>query len=339
MRANRKVHKAKNIIVSVVLIIILTALMILFSEYSSTLPLRIIISVSIIEYILFRILSRKVDIKLKSDNPYIVREEKVSVSAVINKRSIYPYKKVEFNLKYKSKYGQGECNRRIVLELNDNRIESKKVVTESLPCGYTTFTIENAYIYDILGFGSVSINNISENVNVMVMPTPKPIDIDLPKMPFVSGDESEIFHEDRGRDSSETFEIREFHDGDSMNRIHWKLSSKTDELMIRDSIAAIETNIYVYFDLSKRINIDEELEKSISIAYEMRNLGYAFYIMWFDKDAGILRRSLVSEYEHIENAVSEVMKYDMYEADENVEKILERFMNENHEVYNMFILS
>lgn len=339
MRANRKVHKAKNIIVSVALIIILTALMILFSEYSSTLPLRIIISVSIIEYILFRILSRKVDIKLKSDNPYIVREEKVSVSAVINKRSIYPYKKVEFNLKYKSKYGQGECNRRIVLELNDNRIESKKVVTESLPCGYTTFTIENAYIYDILGFGSVSINNISENVNVMVMPTPKPIDIDLPKMPFVSGDESEIFHEDRGRDSSETFEIREFHDGDSMNRIHWKLSSKTDELMIRDSIAAIETNIYVYFDLSKRINIDEELEKSISIAYEMRNLGYAFYIMWFDKDARILRRSLVSEYEHIENAVSEVMKYDMYEADENVEKILERFMNENHEVYNMFILS
>lgn len=339
MRANRKVHKAKNIIVSVVLIIILTALMILFSEYSSTLPLRIIISVSIIEYIIFRILSRKVDIKLKSDNPYIVREEKVSVSAVINKRSIYPYKKVEFNLKYKSKYGQGECNRRIVLELNDNRIESKKVVTESLPCGYTTFTIENAYIYDILGFGSVSINNISENVNVMVMPTPKPIDIDLPKMPFVSGDESEIFHEDRGRDSSETFEIREFHDGDSMNRIHWKLSSKTDELMIRDSIAAIETNIYVYFDLSKRINIDEELEKSISIAYEMRNLGYAFYIMWFDKDARILRRSLVSEYEHIENAVSEVMKYDMYEADENVEKILERFMNENHEVYNMFILS
>lgn len=339
MRANRKVHKAKNIIVSVVLIIILTALMILFSEYSSTLPLRIIISVSTIEYIIFRILSRKVDIKLKSDNPYIVREEKVSVSAVINKRSIYPYKKVEFNLKYKSKYGQGECNRRIVLELNDNRIESKKVVTESLPCGYTTFTIENAYIYDILGFGSVSINNISENVNVMVMPTPKPIDIDLPKMPFVSGDESEIFHEDRGRDSSETFEIREFHDGDSMNRIHWKLSSKTDELMIRDSIAAIETNIYVYFDLSKRINIDEELEKSISIAYEMRNLGYAFYIMWFDKDARILRRSLVSEYEHIENAVSEVMKYDMYEVDENVEKILERFMNENHEVYNMFILS
>lgn len=339
MRANRKVHKAKNIIVSVVLIIILTALMILFSEYSSTLPLRIIISVSTIEYIIFRILSRKVDIKLKSDNPYIVREEKVSVSAVINKRSIYPYKKVEFNLKYKSKYGQGECNRRIVLELNDNRIESKKVVTESLPCGYTTFTIENAYIYDILGFGSVSINNISENVNVMVMPTPKPIDIELPKMPFVSGDESEIFHEDRGRDSSETFEIREFHDGDSMNRIHWKLSSKTDELMIRDSIAAIETNIYVYFDLSKRINIDEGLEKSISIAYEMRNLGYAFYIMWFDKDARILRRSLVSEYEHIENAVSEVMKYDIYEVDENVEKILERFMNENHEVYNMFILS
>lgn len=339
MRANRKVHKAKNIIVSVALIIILMVLMILFSEYSSTLPLRIVISVSIIEYILFRVLSCKVDIKLKSDKPYIVREEKVSVSVVINKRSIYPYKKVEFNLKYKSKYGQGERSKRIVLELNDNRIESKKVVTESLPCGYTAFTIENAYIYDILGFGSLSINNISENVNVMVMPTPKPIDIELPKMPFVSGDESEIFHEDRGRDSSETFEIREFHDGDSMNKIHWKLSSKTDELMIRDSIAAIETNIYVYFDLSKRINIDEGLEKSISIAYEMRNLGYAFYIMWFDKDAWTLRRSLVSEYEHIENAVSEVMKYDMYEVDENVEKILERFMNENHEVYNMFILS
>ncbi|MDY2606609.1 MAG: hypothetical protein SOV90_01580, partial [Lachnospiraceae bacterium] len=95
MRVNRKVHTAKNIIVAVVLIIILMVLMILFGEYSSTLPLRIIISVSIIEYILFRILSGKVDIKLKSDRPYIVREEKAAVSAVINKRSIYPYKKVE----------------------------------------------------------------------------------------------------------------------------------------------------------------------------------------------------------------------------------------------------
>ena len=323
MRVNRKVHTAKNIIVAATLLIILIVLMLLFGEYSSTLPLRIIIGVSIIEYILFRILSGRVDIKLKSDRPYIVREEKAAVSAVINQ----------------SKYVQGERNKRIALELTDKRIESKKVITENLPCGYTAFSIENAYIYDILGFGSVRIKNISENVNIMVMPTPKPIDIDLPKMPFVSGDESEIFHEDRGSDSSETFEIREFRDGDSMNRIHWKLSSKTDELMIRDSVAAIETNIYVFFDLSKRINIDEGLEKSISIAYEMRNLGYAFYIMWFDKEVQTLRRSLVSEYEHIENAVSEVMKYDMYEVDENVEKILERFMNENHEVYNMFILS
>lgn len=340
IRTGRKWHIIKNIIIIVALIIILNIIKIMFNEYSAILPLNIISGIFITEYIWFRMCSGKISICLNIQNKCIIREESAAIYAVVHKRSIYPYKKVEFNIVYKNKYEKNESKKKCVLELNDEKVFTfdKPVILSEFPCGVTEFIIKDAYVYDMLGIGCRRIQNLQEKIGIMVLPSPKPVSLDLPKTPYVTGDETEIFHEDRGRDISGNLEVREFRNGDSMNRIHWKLSSKTDELMVREAFAEIETNIYVFLDLSKRKNIDMEFEKSVSIAYELRNLGYAFYIMWFDCETGILRRYLVAEYEHINNAFMEIMKYDLYEKNEEISRILEQFMNEKHEVYNLFLL-
>ena len=38
----------------------------------------------------------------------------------------------------------------------------------------------------------------------------------------------------KGDDPSEIFDIREYADGDKIQRIHWKLSSKTGDLMVKE---------------------------------------------------------------------------------------------------------
>lgn len=52
----------------------------------------------------------------------------------------------------------------------------------------------------------------------------------------------------KGNDASETFALREYEDGDDVRRIHWKLSEKTDELVVREASLPIDNSITVFWD-------------------------------------------------------------------------------------------
>jgi uncharacterized protein (DUF58 family) len=49
---------------------------------------------------------------------------------------------------------------------------------------------------------------------------------------------------------AENYEIRQFHPGDNLNRIHWKLSAKVDDLMLREPIEPVRGLILLTMDLN-----------------------------------------------------------------------------------------
>lgn len=51
-----------------------------------------------------------------------------------------------------------------------------------------------------------------------------------------------------GSDPSETFAIREYHSGDPVRQIHWKLSQKNDNLMLRELGLPVSDDILLLFD-------------------------------------------------------------------------------------------
>lgn len=53
-----------------------------------------------------------------------------------------------------------------------------------------------------------------------------------------------------GEDPSEIFDIREYEYGDSLKRIHWKLTSKYDEIMVMRPSLPIDRSIMLFLDLS-----------------------------------------------------------------------------------------
>ena len=63
-------------------------------------------------------------------------------------------------------------------------------------------------------------------------------------------EESENFSEYRpGDDPSEVFDLREYVPGDKLNRIHWKLSSKKDEFIVKEFSLPIDVPCVVFLDL------------------------------------------------------------------------------------------
>ena len=56
----------------------------------------------------------------------------------------------------------------------------------------------------------------------------------------------------RGEDRSEMFQLREYRAGDDIRQIHWKLSAKTDELILREASQPESRELLLFWDKHHR---------------------------------------------------------------------------------------
>lgn len=340
MQIRRTFNLIRNIVYVLTILISLMCLMFLYTDYSAQIPLKLILCIMIIQFVLFQVCARRIRVSLVNRNEITVYNEGTAKLALfINKRSIYPFKNVEVVIRYKSRY-EGRYNRKkLKVELKDGLRQWEPFEITGLNCGYHDFEIESIFLYDIFAFANIKLKCRYMPMSMVVVPEIKPVSIDVSRITRIPFDELETFSDEKsGKNHEDLCQIREFRDGDSLNMIHWKLSSKQDELMVREGRTQIETNIYVFFDLCKSVDINKMFENAISLAYELLNMGCPFYISWIEQERGVFRRTLVTRYEQIEENLFHLMEYPLYERDAENMYLLQRLMNERQEVWNLFVI-
>ena len=90
----------------------------------------------------------------------------------------------------------------------------------------------------------------------------------------------------KGNDPSEMFDIKAYGEGDSYKAIHWKLSSKLDEIMVREHGLPIENRVLVIVDKRPATDdkdyIDRKIEFASSLSYTLLRKGIYHSLGWFD---------------------------------------------------------
>lgn len=89
----------------------------------------------------------------------------------------------------------------------------------------------------------------------------------------------------KGQDLSEVFELRDYRGGDSMRAVHWKLTARFDELMVREPSHPADFDLAVVFGIHGRdagldgraavINASTSMLASVSRALLKRSLGHS----------------------------------------------------------------
>lgn len=344
MEIRRKFNFIRNIIYFIAILISLTCLMFLFHDYSAQFPLKLILYVLSVQFLVFRLVARRMRISLISpDGQIIYQNGKVNMALFIHKRSVFPFKKVEVVIKYKSRYADDYKKKKLSIELKDGRKQWEEFEITGLCCGYNDFVIESIYLYDAFAFMGTKLKCRYNPITLVMMPQKKQTMINPAEIVRISIDTEEAFGAESGENGdNELYNIREFRAGDSMNRIHWKLSSKQEELMVREDNSLIDTNIYVFFDLCRSVDINVMFTEAVSISYELLSMGHPFYITYLEKkhDYGRyqFKRSLVTKYEEIEEKLLKLMEYPLYERDDENQFMLQKFVNEQNEIINLFII-
>ena len=79
-----------------------------------------------------------------------------------------------------------------------------------------------------------------------------------PEIPDISRFLCSAMRPKAGGGFSETHELRLYRPGDKLNQIHWKLSAKTGEMIVREPMEPLKTQIFVEMELR---GTDEELDR------------------------------------------------------------------------------
>ena len=148
------------------------------------------------------------------------------------------------------------------------KIDIKKPITgeewvayprDALPsehCGSLIVSAANTVVYDYLGlFGFKLRRAPSAIVRVMPARTALPIPEEF------KGILARSMRAKHGGGFSEHHEIRPYRDGDTLNLIHWKLSAKADELMLREPMEPDTGIILLTVDIN---GTPDELDRKLS---------------------------------------------------------------------------
>lgn len=98
-----------------------------------------------------------------------------------------------------------------------------------------------------------------------------------------------------GEDVYETYDIREFRDGDDIRQIHWKLTAKMDVLLVREYLKTSESGVMISLDFSKerereygKEELDTFLDRASSLSWEILKWGVSHYVVWNRENQGIV---------------------------------------------------
>lgn len=137
-------------------------------------------------------------------------------------------------------------------------------------------------IYDASGLVSVKKRG-KQAVSFIVLPTIYPANIRLTEAARNFVGDAEVYDTLRsGHDPAETFKLRAFRDGDKLQNIHWKLSAKEGELIVREKSlprACVAVLLLEPFEETKKLT-DAYLRTVASLSFSMMDMGCPHFVAW-----------------------------------------------------------
>lgn len=280
--------------------LLLTLVILYFSLIYKSASLALLgFSIAVFEVLSFCLLlyqKAKFHIKLELPVSIVDCNQEVRLYTVAENAGILPVGKICCLLRYPGAKKNKKAKIRAAAE-NIPPGSSKNVYTLTITTsGNYEFILKKCRIYDPTGFFYLT-KSVSSAVNAMVLPP-------LHQVPVVLGEsvrnffgDSDFFDELRpGYDPCENFNVREFQDGDKIQSIHWKLSAKADELVVKENSLpkACPVVLFLYPETAEDKAAPEWIA---SISYSLMDTDCPHYAAWFSKNKGEIIRARIDDTE------------------------------------------
>lgn len=249
-------------------------------------------------FIVQKIISRKVNVSFTDAIQSTNRKGQNMISLKIENKSVLPIANLMLEIEYFNCLDEHINKIKINTPVYGKNTQSLSLNVSSEHYGVIKFKIKKCCFSDMLKLFKTKLKCRSSNDNInemklIVIPQSIPLENNTLNYNAVDTDTNEYSKEKKGDDPSEIFDIREYMYGDNISRIHWKLSAKQNETMVKVHSLPVTDSVVLLVDLffdkqnKNYLSLYDTLVETIStISYYLSYSKIVHKVVWYDNVKG-----------------------------------------------------
>ena len=279
-------------------IILLIASFFFYILYVGSFSFYLFAFLLIMPFILFAMLknmSKKISLGFVNTQKTSGKSSKIPVVLRLQNRSKLPVANMIIEIEYYNTLDGDKNIMKINTPLYPNDVQYLTMHFSAKHCGTVRMNIKRCRIVDMLKLFKVKIASdpaakLFGESTFTIVPDYIPIENNIANYSEMGLETDDYSKTSKGDDPSEIFDIHEYHDGDKINRIHWKLTAKQDKTMVKDYSLPISNSIVLMADLNLDTDKEDHLliydtlvEAISSISYYLAEHNTPHKVVWYNK--------------------------------------------------------
>lgn len=231
------------------LILVISAIL-FFILYADNLSLLLLI-LSAVFPVFMGIVTIAARLCIKADitsAPAAVKDTETQYKITVRNKSVFPYPNSIITVEYKNIFGDNVQEFKVSVPIPSRNTQCITFGLSSNFCGRLSVKIKNIRIYDYIKLFSAKVRCRCQ-CSTAILPQTFPVKGTANNTAIMSneGDVFSKYHS--GDDPSEIFDLKNYVPGDKINRIHWNLTMKQDELITKHYSQPVESSILIAVDM------------------------------------------------------------------------------------------
>ncbi|MBR4622308.1 MAG: DUF58 domain-containing protein [Ruminococcus sp.] len=277
-------------------------------------------------------LKARLSISFASDKRSAVRNSNVPIDLVINNPTIFPVSNCKIKIKFRSELTGSEDHFVIntpIFPRNEQKLTFKLYCKHY---GSISLEIQKATIYDQLKLSRFKLIRRKMKfgrTTVSILPDFQIIDNPISNYSHLGMESSEYSKIKKGDDPSEIFDLHTYNEGDKISRIHWKLSAKQDELIVKDYSLPITNAITIAADLSgcsfsnEMLDVtDLLLDTAAALSLHLAENNITHRLIWTDSNSSGYEIKIIDSIESCRAAVNKLVNLGAPSSVQGLTKIM-----------------
>ncbi|MCB6367622.1 DUF58 domain-containing protein, partial [Intestinibacillus massiliensis] len=143
-----------------------------------------------------------------------------------------PVARLGFQVQLENQMSGSQKTRKVSTTVGGKKQASARLAIKDSKVGTVIISTKEICIYDAFGLFTLKKTDLPDQAT-MIYPHMWEAAVHMEKAIETTGDGRRYSTDKPGQDVSEVFALREYAPGDEVRKIHWKLSSKIDKMMVR----------------------------------------------------------------------------------------------------------
>lgn len=302
----------KNKLIYFTLLTISVAFWFLYEDYLSFLLFIVVIVLPFILAAIMLWTRRCFHALLKMTHTVVNRGEIMELCFTVENKSIFPIACAKMEVTYQNQFYKEKNRETFLFSLQGKQAGEIRKKLRSEHCGSILVRIEYVQVYDLLKLFGLK-KKIKQEETFAVLPPISPLAVSI-RADTAATMDSEIYSkEESGDDPSEVFDIREYREGDRLQRIHWNLSLKQDDYIVKEFSLPNNQCILLLIELYRGGDIDTVLEVLVSVSYFLILQQVSHCIGWYDPETEEYQKVDILVPEDLFSAVRQMFEMVPYE--------------------------